>query len=171
MSPYVIAGYVALPELPEGPHKLTVYANYERTSTNPSFPEFIWDNSTVYFTVDDGHPPVISALSLENKTYSQNALSLNFTTDEPTSWMGYCLDGETNVRVAGNTTLTGLSDGSHSIIVYAKDKAGNVGTSEIVFFTVDTQKPFPKAFVATASGALVAVVVLGLRVYFKKRRH
>jgi hypothetical protein len=171
MSPYVTAGCVALPELPEGPHELTVYANHERTSTNPSFPEFIWDSSTVYFTVDDGHPPVISALAVENKTYSQNALSLNFTTDEATLWMGYCLDGETNVTVAGNTTLAGLSDGSHSITVYVKDKAGNVGKSEKVFFTVDTQEPFPTTAVATASGASVAVAGLGLLVYFKKRRH
>jgi hypothetical protein len=171
MSPYVTAGCAALPELPEGPHELTVYANHKRTSTNSVFPEFIWDSSTVCFIVDDGHPPVISALAVENKTYSQNALSLNFTTDEATSWMSYCLDGETNVTVAGNTTLTGLSDGSHSIAVYVKDKAGNVGKSEKVFFTIDAQEAFPTTAVATASGASVAVAGLGLLVYFKKRRH
>jgi hypothetical protein len=170
-SPYVTAGCVALPELPEGPHKLNVYANYERTSTNPTFPEFIWDSSTVYFTVDDGQPPVISALSLENKTYSQNALALNFTTNQPTSWIGYCLDGKTNVTIAGNTTLTGLSDGSHSVIVYANDTAGNMGISKPVVFTVDTPEPFPTTLVATASGASVAVVGSSLLVYFKKRRH
>ena len=171
MSPYVTAGCVALPELPEGPHELTVYANHKRTGTNPGFPEFIWDSSTVCFTMDDGHPLVISGLAVENKTYSQNALSLNFTTDKATSWMGYCLDGETNVTVTGNTTLTGLSDGSHSIAVYVKDKAGNEGTSEKVFFTIDAQEPFITTAVATASGVSVAVAGLCLLVYFKKRRH
>jgi hypothetical protein len=133
---------VALPELPEGHHELTVYANYERTSTNHNYPALILDSTTVYFTVDDGTPPIISNLSLENKTYSQNDLSLNFTTDEPTSWIGYCLDGKTNVTIAGNTTLTGLADGSHNLTIYANDAAGNMGASETINFTI-AQKTEP----------------------------
>jgi hypothetical protein len=170
-SPYVTTGWVALSELPEGPHELTVYANYERTSTNHNYPALILDNNTVYFTIDDEQPPVISNLPLENKASSQNDLSLNFTTDQQTSWIGYCLDGKTNVTIAGNTTLTGLSDGSHSVIVYANDTAGNMGISEPVVFTVDTPEPFPTTLIATTSGASVAVVGSGLLVYFKKRRH
>jgi hypothetical protein len=171
MSPYVTTGWVALSELPEGQHELTVYANYERTGTNHNFPALILDSSTVYFVINDGNPPVISNLSLENKTYSQNDLPLNFTTNQPTSWIGYCLDGKSNVTVAENATLTGLSDGSHSITIYANDTAGNIGASETVIFTVDTPKPFPIKLVATASGASVAVVGLSLLVFFKKYKH
>jgi hypothetical protein len=115
--------------------------------------------------------PIISNLSLENKTYSQNDLPLNFTTDEPTSWMGYCLDGKTNVTVAGNATLAGLSEGSHSVTIYSNDTAGNVDASETVTFTVDTPEPFPTTQVATASMASVAIVGLSLLVYFKKCKH
>ncbi|MBT0159501.1 hypothetical protein G4O51_05905 [Candidatus Bathyarchaeota archaeon A05DMB-2] len=172
MSPYVTAGWVALPELPEGQHKLTVYAKYERISTNYNYPTLILDNSTVQFTISgDGKPPAISNLSLENKTYSQNSLPLNFTMDQPTSWIGYCLDGEANVTVAGNATLTRQADGSHSITIYSNDTDENTSASETVTFTVDTPEFFPTKLVASVSGALVAVVGLSLLVYFKKRRN
>ncbi|MCW4046629.1 MAG: Ig-like domain-containing protein [Candidatus Bathyarchaeota archaeon] len=173
MSPYVTAGGVALPELPEGQHKLTVYAKYERTSTNFNYPALILGNSTVYFTISDRKPPAISDLSVENKTYSQNSLPLNFTTDQPTSWIGYCLDGEANVTIAGNATLTGLLEGSHNITVYANDTAGNMGASKTVTFTIDTSEiseTFPTKIVASASGALVAFFGLSLLVYFKRRK-
>ncbi len=55
--------------------------------------------------------------------------------------MGYSLDGEMNVTIAGNTTLTGVLDGSHHIVVYANDTAGNMGASGTVYFTVDTTSP------------------------------
>jgi len=77
------------------------------------------------------------------------------------------------MTIAGSTTLTGLSDGSHNLTVYANDTAGNTGASETIHFSIKTQpsKPFPTALVATASGASAAVVCLGLLVYFKKRKH
>ena len=46
-----------------------------------------------------------------------------------------------NVTISGNTTLTGFDDGSHYIIVYANDTAGNMGASNTVYFTVDTNPP------------------------------
>lgn len=165
--PITITGWVALPELPEGPHNITVYAKYQLAGT---YHNIGLDSSTVYFTINDGNPPIISNLSLENKTYNQNDLSLNFTMDESTSWVGYCLDGKANRTVSGNTTLTGLSDGPHSVVVYANDTAGNIGASETVFFSIDTSEPLPTAQVATASVS-VAVISVGLLVYFKKRNY
>ena len=52
--------------------------------------------------------------------------------------MGYCLDSLANVTIAGNTTISGLSEGTHSLVVYANDTAGNTVKSETVFFTVQT---------------------------------
>ena len=70
------------------------------------------------------------------------------------------------MAVAGNTTLTGLSNGEHSLTVYATDEAGNAGASETITFSVDV--PFPATLVlASASG--VSVVVAGLLMYFKRR--
>jgi hypothetical protein len=54
------------------------------------------------------------------------------------------------------------------LTIYAKDEAGNVGTSETILFTVDV--PFPTTLVVAASGASVAIVGIGLFVYFKKRK-
>jgi hypothetical protein len=167
-SYYLITGWATLPEMPEGSHSITVYGKYEFPG---SYHNIGLDNRTVYFTVNDGNPPIISNLSLENKTYNQNNLPLNFTTDEPTSWIGYCLDGKANVTIAGNTTLAGLADGSHNLTIYANDTAGNMGASETINFNV-TQKtePFPTTIVA-ASTVSVAVVGAGFIVYFKKRKH
>lgn len=43
--PFTITGWVALPELPEGPHNITVYAKYNANNI------IAFDNSTVYFTI------------------------------------------------------------------------------------------------------------------------
>jgi len=164
-SYYLITGLATLPEMPEGPHSITVYGKYEFPG---SYHNIGLDNRTVYFTVNDGNPPIISNLSLENRTYNQNDLSLNFSLDETTSWVGYCLDGKANITAAENATLTGLSDGSHCVVIYANDTAGNVGASEIVTFSIDTPEPFPTAY----SMVIVVVIVLALlgsTVYILKR--
>jgi len=92
---------------------------------------------TAVFTPDTT-PPTISIVSPENKTYPVEDVPLTFTVSEPTSWIGYSLDGQANITIAGNTTLTGLSDGMHSLVVYASDIAGNMGSSDMVYFTVQT---------------------------------
>jgi hypothetical protein len=84
----------------------------------------------------DTTPPTISILFPENKTYTVNDVPLDFTVDESTSWIGYSLDGQTNVTIAGNTTLFDLEEGSHNILVYANDTSGNMGTSSKTFFTI-----------------------------------
>ena len=92
--------------------------------------------------------PDITIYSPENVTYSTSSIDLNFTVDEVTSWIGYSLDGETNVTIAEDSTLTdfsvplsGLSEGPHSIIVYGNDTAGNMGNSGVIYFSVDTTPP------------------------------
>jgi len=48
-SYYLITGWAALPELPEGSHSITVYGKYEFPG---SYHNIGLDNSTVYFTID-----------------------------------------------------------------------------------------------------------------------
>ena len=86
-------------------------------------------------------PPSIEILSPENKTYATDSIPLIFTISEPTSWNGYSLDGHANTTVPGNGTLTNLLDGTHNVLVYANDTEGNMGVSNIVYFTVDTTPP------------------------------
>ena len=125
-------------------------------------------SSTVYFAIDTTVPS-ISILSPENKTYDTTDLPLNFTVDEPVSWMAYSLDGQANVTITGDVTLSGLSDGSHNIIVYAKDAAGNTGASQTIYFTIETPPPseaFPIWIVVTI--AIIVIAALALLVYFTK---
>ncbi len=114
-------------------------------------------------------PPTISIVSPENKTYTVNNVSLTYTVSEAASWVGYSLDGQANVTIAGNTTLTGLSDGSHNLTVYANDTAGNTGASETIHFSIKTQQsePFPITWVAATAAAVVG---LGCLLYFAKFR-
>jgi hypothetical protein len=116
-------------------------------------------------------PPKVAVVSLANQTYNATDVSLVFTVDKPALWMGYSLDGQDNVAVTGNVTLSGLSNGLHSVTVYARDEFDNVGASETITFNVEVLEPFPTTLVAAASVAAVAVVVAGLLVYFRKRKH
>jgi N-acetylneuraminic acid mutarotase len=112
-------------------------------------------------------PPAVSVVSPENMTYETSNVSVAFTVNKPVNWTGYSLDGGETVAVVGNVTLEGLANGVHNVTVYAKDGFGNVGASETVSFTVDV--PFPVTMVV-APIASVAVVGVGLILYFKKRK-
>jgi parallel beta-helix repeat protein len=90
---------------------------------------------------EDWTPPSIVLLSPENKPFPTRDVSLNLTINDQTSWIGYSLDDADNVTVSGNLTLHISSDGPHSVIVYANDTSGNMGSSAIVTFEIDTAPP------------------------------
>jgi hypothetical protein len=144
----------------------------------------------VYFTVDTGEPyqptalpavdstpPSILGLSIENETFFTSDVPLNFTVNEKTKQIAYSLDGENNVTIAGNATLTDLPIGTHNITVYAWDKAGNVGASQIINFAVadlatskvpeaePSPQTFPAAIIATFA---VSAAVIAIIIYLKK---
>ncbi len=156
-----ITGNTTLPELSDGSHSLTVYAN----DTVGRF----GTSETIYFAVDTVLPK-ISFISPKNKTYYKANITLSFTVDESVSWIAYILDGQENVTINGNVTLTELSDGSHSLTIYARDLSGNTGASETIYFNIKTQplEPFPTWIVAVI--VIVAVVLTSLLFYFVKVR-
>jgi len=119
----------------------------------------------------DNTAPAIEVLSPAPGTYNASSVQLSFTVDEPASLLAYSLDGKESITLTGNVTLAGLANGVHDLTIYAKDKAGNTGASETIHFNVDVPEPFPAVPVVTASGASVAVVGLGLLVYFRKRKN
>jgi parallel beta-helix repeat protein len=115
-------------------------------------------------------PPQITLLSPVNQAYNESSVDLIFTTDEVVNWTAYSLDGKQNVTITGNSTITGIPDGSHNLIVYANDTFGNMGASETVTFTVAKPEPFPATLVVAP---VASVVVIGavLAIYFKKRKY
>jgi hypothetical protein len=171
---------VNLTSVPRGSHWLEVYAVAEGwITTRQEITHGIFfttyyvvfrlvGSSVVSFAVDMT-PPSVTVLSLQSKAYGTSDVPLKFTVNEPVTQSRYSLDGQDNVTVAGNTTLTGLSVGEHTVTVYAADVAGNVGSSGSITFTVAEPGSFPTAPVAAASVATV-VEVAGLLVYFKKRK-
>jgi hypothetical protein len=95
---------------------------------------------SINFTVDTV-PPSLVCETIENKTYNTNEVPLNFTVSKPSTIM-YYLDG-VNTTISENTTLTGLSDGEHNLIIYAEDISGNVGNTELIQFSIMTATPTP----------------------------
>jgi hypothetical protein len=93
------------------------------------------------YEAPDTEPPIVSVLSPENKTYSADTVPLTFSISESMSWIGYSLNEQANVTIAGNITLTSLPDGWHNIVIHANDTSGNMGQSNTVYFTVDTTPP------------------------------
>jgi len=122
----------------------------------------------------DTTPPTISIVSPENKTYTVNNVSLTFTVSKSTSWIGYSLDGQANVTITGNTTLTGLPDGPHNLVVYAKDNAGNTGPSETIYFSIVSPPPDLNGEIFLITNwifwgmIIISVVGVALLVYFAK---
>jgi PKD repeat protein len=84
-------------------------------------------------------PPAITVISPQNTTYNEASVNLTIELSKPASWVGYSLDGQANVTVTSN--VLSVPDGHHSLIVYANNTAGNMGSSETVYFTVDTALP------------------------------
>jgi len=154
---------LTLTELADGSHNITVYANDTDGNTGAS--------ETISFTVDNA-PPVVSVLAPENKTYYAAEIPLNFTVNEETSKITYCLDGQENVTISGNTTLTDLPYGLHSITVYANDTDGNTGTSETISFTIAKENETATTWTTTTI-AIAAVATAGaalLIIYTKTKK-
>jgi hypothetical protein len=117
----------------------------------------------------DNVAPSIKVVSPENKTYDTSSIPLNFTINKAATQITYSLDGQENLTITGNTTLTGLANGDHNLTIYTKDKAGNTGTPETTYFSINV--PFPTTLVTAASATSAAAISMALLAYFKKRKH
>jgi parallel beta-helix repeat protein len=161
-----VTGNTTLNDLSEGAHSIVVYANDTTGNMGCS--------SIVRFAVDT-QPPHIVILSPQNTTYNASSIHLTFTIDETLSWMGYSLDDSAVTTVSGNTTISNVFDGLHSITLHAADLVSHTGVSAKVYFTVDTRMPEPAAdsfsqWIIVAAVAIVAVVVIVSVYYVKVRR-
>ena len=145
-------------------------------------------------------PPRISVISPLNQTYTDPNVPLVFTLDKQVSWTGFSLDGKQNVTLNSNSTIANLTQGSHSIVVYANGTFEIAGASEAVTFAVvlpsqspnptptlqPTLEPSQSATPTTVPivdgvnnlpciiGAIIVIIVtitiVGLAVYFAKFR-
>jgi hypothetical protein len=138
--------------------------------------EFSYDFNTRYTPIGYGTPdpvyilehmpPNITLRSPQNITYDGSEVFLDFSVDKLADWTGYSLDGQQNRTFTGNITLTGLSSGQHTLVVYANDTYGNMGVSEEVAFSVP--ELFPILLLGVIIGVAIIVIIL-LLVYIRKR--
>ena len=142
----------------------------------PWAPEYVDSagvSNVVYFSVGLPSPPVVAVSSPEEfGTYNSSSVPLSFWVGMPVSWLGYSLDGGDNVTVFGNTTLSGLGGGEHSVVVYATDAYGQTRGSLVRHFSVVLNSagsglavPF-WWLVGLIVVASTAVVSFGLLAYF-----
>jgi hypothetical protein len=140
---YSSKGSVQLPELSEGTHKLAVDLEADLADVRLY-------SDTVYFTIDTNAPdfnldataPNITIQSPQNNsTYSSTEVPLNFLLSEPTVAVTLRLDDNTTTIPAKNSTLEGLSVGTHTLTMLAVDNAGNIGESKYIQFIVTNPTP------------------------------
>lgn len=146
--------------LSNGNHRLNITA--EADFNGWPYGSFWWYtfSDSVPFTVN---APATSSsmriliLSAANSDYGKNAVSmpLNFSVNEPVSWVGYSVDNSTIVPLTDyavlpqfsygpnsvitttdNRILMGLAEGSHTLTLYADDTAGNSCQSDELNFTI-----------------------------------
>jgi hypothetical protein len=114
-------------------------------------------------------PPNISYLSQQDKTYTQNTVPLNFSLSQTAEWIAYSLDGHAAVTINGNTTLTGLSNGYHTVTIYANDTHGTAATPQKITFTVNVPAPFSTIEASAAISIVIAIIAVAI-ILFKKRK-
>jgi len=115
--------------------------------------------------------PFTDIFSPENfTTYKAVSVPLNFRLADWILGLQYSLDGNYNVTLKGNTTLSGLTNGYHTLTLFGEDSFGNIFNLAMVHFTVEVSEPFPALLVASVFGVSVAIGGVGLLVYFKKRK-
>lgn len=169
-SYFIISSCIELKNLPQGSHNLTVYARHERiNNTSGNWPALLLDNETVNFVINNRIAPSISNLSIENKTFNQNAPVLNFTLDNPVEWIGYSLDQKANITITGNTTLPRLLAGSHSIVIFANDSLGNMGSSDNIKFNIAQESTIQSSEVGFVTVVVIIGVVTVIAIILKKQ--
>jgi hypothetical protein len=165
-------GKFTVDNLSDGLHSLVIYhGNQQKVvwrdyqPTNEPGKLDIISYREIDFTVDTAAPK-ISVLSPQGTYNSSKGLSMNLTTNEPTSWIGYSIDNQANVTGTGNATLPNLNAGSHNLEVFANDTAGNMGESSVSNFKINKVSNVTDIFLNQESALFSVMVVVVLVVAF-----
>ena len=174
---------VNISNLTNGKHNLNIFDEGWYTSFIDQYSEksFNVSFSPIYFSVYNVPSPNILVYSPQNRSYdfkniASGSIQLNVTVDKPTSWIGYSIDNQANATVIENTTLTGLSLGKHSLVVFANDTIGNMANSQIVNFSiVKEENSFPfdsglQLLIAVVFAVFVVVATISLLLIRKHRK-
>ena len=178
--PYMYSTEIDVSGISNGLHKIEVVAEFSVDVGHVYVASYNYSSSPVTFSCYRDLPPVVSIVSPENKTYELHAIPLNFTLNEAVTKITCSLDGRDTI-INGNLTLSDLAVGEHNLTVFAKDKGGNLGASETLFFTVEEPNPTPEPplsvdpnfslYTGIASLLIVLVVVAVFLLIMRKHKH
>ncbi|MCW4005241.1 MAG: hypothetical protein NWF04_01380 [Candidatus Bathyarchaeota archaeon] len=120
----------------------------------------------------DDNSPAVDVLSPKAIAYNSSDVALTFAVNGTVSHLSYSLDDQNSISLSGNTTLTNLTNGNHTIQVYAQDTTGNVAASKLLQFTIsNTQpEPFPATSFIVVCSLLVAIVIAGTAYHAKTKK-
>jgi hypothetical protein len=168
--------FIDVTYLKDGIHQLMLLAQFNYLYNNT-----IYHNkqelTTTYFQILN-KPPTIHILSPKNSIYFTNNVPLAVEIGNPSSYgyqhyplyrQGYSLDGE-NTKILDyqsvNGTLTGLTDGFHSLNFYVEIGITTRSSSTISFLVVAT----PFSIILITAIVLVAFLVLILLLLYRRHR-
>jgi hypothetical protein len=160
---YTLSAKVDLENLSEGNHTVKAYSvdvNGKEMSTSQSF------------TVNSHYAvTVLRVLSPTNITYSTREIPLIFTVNGEFKNASYQFlepSDPTRVYIAGNTTLTGLSDGFNKIAFTVDAENGIAGA--LLGFTIDSTLADNQLLLTTiAAVAILLVIVMAVTLYKIKK--
>jgi hypothetical protein len=167
-----VDGFVELPVLTNGSHYITTYikgAYWSDTRYGPYYDSSL-DSQTVYFTVLS---PIVL---LMQESYNSTVVPLDFYINGSASQIVYSLDNQANTTIAGNTTLTGLPEGTHTIDIYTPDDIGRWVNFDTITFNVINPSSSPLSPFAApnhlqlASLVGVVAVAVSLLMVLRKRK-
>ena len=177
---YMVAGYSHVSYSLDGKANVTMTGNstlrgiidgaHNLVLFGTSLDGIAFASEPVFFGVNTGLPEIVILSIKNNTTYHAYDLDLIFYLSEPSPEIKYGFWGQSEpfTVITGNVTMTNLPSGLYRLVLYAKDSLTDDNSVREVFFGIEN--PFPTAFVL-ASVLVVAVISIGLLVYFKKRKH
>jgi nitrous oxidase accessory protein NosD len=115
-------------------------------------------------------PPIVVLVSPENTTYTTGDVPLTLVVNELSSWLAYSMDGRGNMTIIGNTTLLGVSNGTHAIVVYARNNFGDTSVSGIVYFSVNATGFGPLLYYVAVTVVVVTVILVSALFYLRRLR-
>ena len=103
--------------------------------------------------------PLIEIVSPQNNGYSTIPVNLTLRISGRTSWIGYSVDDQANVTFTN--ALIQVSEGQHSLEVYANNTAGQMASSNRTTFIADQTPPTINLAVSPSTSGDALEFVLG----------
>ena len=130
-------GKGTLSNLTDGFHKVTVVSVDSKGNVLSDSTTFLVNTTLIFPTL---------LLSPNNTTYYSKEIPLNYTINDPKYTVYYQLDNSRQkTLLTDNTTLSGLSEGQHTITAVATDHKTGTGiySNQTANFAIDTINPTP----------------------------